>query len=186
VPSLSGIRSRFLLATLSIFYDVAFVDRVWTDPNFMRTTIGLAGIFITAFVGIAYSVGALVFALGSFPLVDSLLLLGIFLFVVGSWGRRINIGFNLANSQDTLQSRGTVLCILSDTQQSTSFIEVLINQTQDPMAENDLKASECNLVFATEIWGESLAKKGLDLFGEVFTNRVTGDIVARKNYVSSM
>jgi hypothetical protein len=179
VPSLSGIRSRFLLATLSIFYDVAFVDRVWTDTNFMRATIGLAGIFLTAFVGIAYSVGALVFSFSLFPLADSILLLGIFLFVVGSWGGRINIGFNIANSKETLHSRGTVFCILSDTQQSSSFIEVLINKTQDPAAGNDLKASECNLVFATEIWGESLAKKGLNLLGEVFTNRNTGDVIAR-------
>jgi hypothetical protein len=171
VPSLSGVRSRFLLAYLSIFYDVAFYDRVWTDPNFMRATIGLAGIFLTAFVGIAYSVGALAFSFGLFPLAESILLLGIFLFVAGSWGGRINLGFDLAHSQETLKSRGTVLCILSDTKQSSSFIEVLINKTQDPMAGNDLKASECNLVFATEIWGESLAKKGLNLLGEVFANR---------------
>lgn len=186
MPSLSGIRSRFLLAILSIFYDVAFVNRVWTDPNFMRATIGLVGIFITALVGIAYSVGTLAFALGSVPLADFVLLLGISLFVVGSWGSRIYIGFNVANSQETLHSRGTVLCILSDARQSSSFIEVLINKTQDPMAGNDLKASECNLIFATEIWAESLAKKGLNLLGEVFTNRVTSDIIARKNYVSPM
>ncbi|MGA2573470.1 MAG: hypothetical protein ABSF36_04605 [Candidatus Methanomethylicaceae archaeon] len=179
MPSLSGIRSRFLLATLSIFYDVAFVDRVWTDPDFMRTTIGLVGIFITALVGIAYSVARLAFALGTSPLADSVLLLGIFLFVVGSWGGRINIGFDIANSKETLQSRGTVFCVLSDTRQSSSFIEVLINKTQDPAAGNDLKASECNLVFASEIWGESLAKKGLNLLGEVFTNRNKGDVIAR-------
>jgi hypothetical protein len=171
VPSLSGIRSRFLLATLSIFYDVAFVDRVWTDPNFMKATIGLLGIFITAFVGIAYSIGALAFSFTLFPLGGSILLLGIFLFIAGSWGGRINIGLDPANSQETLKSRGTVLCILSDTRQSSSFIEVLINKTQDPAAGNDLKASESNLVFATEIWSESLAKKGLNLLGEVFANR---------------
>ena len=181
MPTLSSIRSRFLLVYLSIFYDVAFVDRVWTDPNFMRATLSIAGIFLTAIVGLAYSIGVLFFSVNLQPVADAFILLGVLLFVLGSWGGRIDIGLNLAKAQETLASRGTVLCILSDTKQSSSFIEALMVKTQDQSSENHLNVSECNLVFATEIWGESLAKKGINLLGEVSASRKKGDLSASKD-----
>jgi hypothetical protein len=54
------------------------------------------------------------------------------------------------------------------------------------VGENNLKDAECYLVLATEIWIESLEKKGLNLLGDVFAKRDIGEMIAGKNYVSPM
>ena len=52
--TLKTIRARFLLLALSLFYDVAFVSRIWTDPDLMRASIGMLGLFIKGFLGFIY------------------------------------------------------------------------------------------------------------------------------------
>jgi hypothetical protein len=111
---------------------------------------------------------------------------GLALFTIGSWGRRISIGIDVQRSEGELRSRGTVLCVLGDTRQSSSLIEGIMNRTQDLVGENNLKDAECYLVLATEIWIESLEKKGLNLLGDVFAKRDIGEMIAGKNYVSPM
>lgn len=179
--SLKAVKTRFLLVTLSLFFDVAFVDRVWTDPNIMRASIGLIGIFIVGITGATYAFMDVAFSYNIFPVAAILLMIGLILFMAGSLRGRINISFDLGASQETLRSRGTLLCLLTDTRQSSSFIEAIVNETQPLDDENSLKVAECYLIFATEIWRESLAKKGLDLIGEMFTKRNIGEMIARKN-----
>ena len=169
--SLKALRTRFLLATLSIFFDVAFVDRVWTDPNIMRASVGLIGIIITGAAGATYALMELTSTTSAYSVTTVLILIGIALFIAGSFRGRINISFDLRDSQETLRTRGTLLCLLSDTKQSSSYIEAIINSSQSFDDENSLKVAECYLMFATDIWRESLAKKGLDLIGEMIPKR---------------
>jgi hypothetical protein len=186
VFSLRALHSRILLVTLSLFYDVAFVDRLWTDPNLMKGTIGLVGIILTGATGLAHSLAALSEYPASPTLVGPIMGIGVVLFAMGSWGQRISIGFDIKKSEGELRSRGTVLCLLGDTRQSSSFIEGIMNKVQGLKGENSLKEAECYLVLATEIWSESLAKKGLNLLGEIFAERDVGEMIAGKNYVSPM
>jgi hypothetical protein len=186
VITLKTIKVRFLLLALSLFYDVAFVSRIWTDPDLMRASIGMLGLFITGFSGMVYAISNLLFSATLYPLPEFLALIGLSLFLAGSWRGRISIAFNLKESIEVLGSRGTALCILSDAKQSSSLIEGLVNQSQTLAGENHLKATECYLVFATEIWRESLAKKGLNLLGDVFANVNLGDLFASKNNLPPM
>jgi len=186
VFSLRALHSRILLVTLSLFYDVAFVDRLWADPNLMKGAIGLVGIILTGGTGLAHAVVVLLGYPGYPDLVAPLMGVGLALFAMGSWGRRISIGFDLKRSEDELRVRGTVLCLLGDARQSSAFIEGLMNRSQGLAGENPLKDAECYLILATEIWSESLAKKGLNLLGEIFAERDVGEMIAGKNYVSPM
>ena len=170
-------RTRFLLMTLSLFYDVAFVDRVWTNPDLMRASLGLAGLIVTGITGVVYAVDVLFLAVNPYPVAATLLLIGLLLFVAGSLRGRLNIGFDPRSSQELLRSRGTVICLLDDLGQSSSLIEAIFNWTQPLDDENSLKAAECYLIFATEIWRESLAKKGLNI-GDAFAKRIKGEIIA--------
>lgn len=183
--SLRALHSRILLVTLSLFYDVAFVDRLWTDPNLAKGTVGLLGIIVTGVAGLFHSLAPLLGYQDNPQLVGPAMGIGIALFAMGSRGRRINIGFDIKKSEEALNSRGTVLCLLGDTRQSSSFIEGIMNRTQSFPSEN-LKEAECYLILATEIWTESLAKKGLNLLGELFAERDVGEMIAGKNYVSPM
>jgi hypothetical protein len=186
VFSLGALRSRILLVTLSLFYDVAFVDRLWADPNLMKGAVGLSGIILTGATGLIHSLAVLLGYPGYPSFVAPLMGMGVALFAMGSWGRRISIGFDIKKSEDELRSRGTVLCLLGDARQSSSFIEGIMNKVQGFAGENSLKEAECYLVLATEIWIESLAKKGLNLLGEIFAERDVGEMIAGKNYVSPM
>ena len=179
-------KARFLLLALSLFYDVAFISRLWTDPDLMRASIGVLGLFLTGFSCMIYAISNLLFSVTLYPLPEFLALIGLSLFLVGSWRGRISIAFNLKESTEVLGSRGTALCILSDSRQSSSLIEGLVNQSQALASENNLKATECYLVFATEIWRESLAKKGLNLLGDIFANVNLGDLFASKNNLPPM
>ena len=181
-----ALHSRILLVTLSLFYDVAFVDRLWTDPNLMKGYMGLFGILLTGAMGLIYSIAGILTYGGFLGFVAPLMGVGLALFAIGGWGRRINIGFDLQRSEGELRSRGTVLCLLGDARQSSSLIEGIMNRAQGFAGENSLKDAECYLVLATEIWTESLAKKGLSLLGEVFVKRDVGELIAGKNYVSPM
>ncbi len=99
----------------------------------------------------------------------------------------MSIAFDLNASQNVLRSRGTILCITSDKGQCSAYIEELLNQSQMLVSENSLKVTECYLIFATEIWFESLAKKGLNLLGELADrSSKLGDLFARENSVQSM
>ena len=184
--SLKALKARFLLLALSLFYDVAFVSRIWTDPDFMRASIGVLGLFITGISGIIYAVDRLLLSATLYPIADFLILIGLSLFLAGSWRGRISIAFNLEESYEVLRSRGTVLCILSDAKQASSLIEGLVNQSQTLAGENSLKATESYLIFAHEIWRESLTKKGLSLVGDVFTKRSVGELFAREDHVPPM
>lgn len=170
------LKTRFLLLTLSLFYDVAFVDRVWTEPDLFRASVGVIGTFMTASVGLVYAVLLIANVSASYDVAAALIVVGLSLFIAGSLRGRLNIGFNISSSTETLRSRGTVLCLLTDAKQSSSFIEVIVNEASFAGDENSLKAEECYLVFATEIWRESLTKKGLNILGEVFSKRKEGNI----------
>ncbi len=184
--SLRALHSRVLLVTLSLFYDVAFVDRLWTDPNLMKGYVGLSGILLTGGMGLIYSIAGILNYSGFLGFVAPLMGVGLALFTIGCWGRRISIGFDIEKSEEELRSRGTVLCLLGDTRQSSSLIEGIMSSTQASVGKNYLKDAECYLVLATEIWIESLAKKGLNLLGDVLTDRDVGEMIAGKNYVSPM
>jgi len=186
VSYLKSIRAKFLLLSLSVFYDTAFMNRLWADPSLRRTWIGLLGIFITGTAGIISSMDRLLFAATTYPFADAAIFLGLALFLAGCWRGRMSIAFDLNASRETLRSRGTVLCRLSDTKQSSAYIEQLVSNSQAFESENSLKVTECYLVFASEIWFESLAKKGFDLLGELFTHRGIGDMIASKNSMPSM
>lgn len=182
--SFKTVKATFLLVALSLFYDVAFFNRIWTDPDLKRASIGVLGLFITGLSGILYAASNLLFSVTLYPIPELLVLIGLSLFLAGSWKGRIGIAFNLEESIKVLSSRGTALCILSDSKQSSSLLEGLVDQSQVLAGENNLKATECYLVFATEIWRESLAKKGLNLLGDMFTNMNLGDLFASKNNLS--
>jgi hypothetical protein len=186
VFSFKAFKSRLMLVTLSLFFDVAFVDRLWTDPNLVRATAGLVGIFIIGITGIVYSSTVLLLSVNPYVVAATLTAVGAAFFIAGGLKGRINIAFDLEKSRQALRSRGTVLCMLDDTQQSSSFIEVIISATQALTDENSLKASECYLLFATEIWRESLAKKGLHPLGDVFAKRSSGEMVAGKDSLPSV
>jgi hypothetical protein len=186
VFSLRGLKSRFILVTLSLFFDVAFYDRLWTDPKLLRASAGLIGIFIIGGTGIVYSSLILLFSINPYTLAAILTAVGTVFFIAGGLRGRINIAFDIEKSREVVRCRGTVLCLLDDTQQSSSLIEVIINATQVLTDENSLKASECYLIFATEIWRESLTKKGLHPLGDVFAKRNSGEIVACKDNLPSM
>ena len=183
---LKTLRSKFLLLALSVFYDTAFMNRLWADPQLRRTWIGMLGIFITGIAGVVYSVDRLLFAAIAYPVADVFMFAGLALFLAGSWRGRMSIAFDLNASQDVLRSSGTVLCVLSDAKQSSAYIEELVSNSQTFASENSLIVTECYLVFASEIWLESLAKKGLNLLGELFAYRNLGDLIASKNSMSSM
>jgi len=165
------LRTRFLLLTLSLFYDVAFVDRVWTDPDLFRASVGLIGTFIVGFAGIFYAALLIAGVVVPSNIAAALVVIGLSLFLAGSLRGRLNIGFNISSSAETLRSRGTILCLLTDVKQSSSFIEVIVNGVPCFGDETSLKAAECYLIFATEIWRESLTQKGLNILGEVFAKR---------------
>jgi len=186
VFSFRALHSRILLVALSLFYDVAFVDRLWADPNLIKGSIGVLGIVLTGATGLAHSISVLSGYPGYPGYVAPLMGVGIALFTIGSWGQRISIGFDIKKSEGELRSRGTVLCLLGDARQSSSFIEGIIHRAQGFVGENSLKEAECYLVLATEIWSESLARKGLNLLGEILAERDVGEMIAGKNYVSPM
>jgi hypothetical protein len=180
------LRSRLLLLSLSIFYDVAFVDRLWTDAKMRRATIGTIGVITVGVAGSVYALDRLLSIQPAYPAMDMMMLAGVALFVAGSWRGRISLAFNVAESKEVLRSRRTVICYLSDVKQASAYIEVIMDRSQMMIGENSLKATESYLVFASEIWFESMAKKGLNLIGEVLPYKNVGDLVARQAGMSSM
>ncbi len=180
------LKSKLLLLSLSLFYDVAFVDRIWTNAKIRRATIGTAGAIIVGVAGAIYALDRLLLIQPAYPAMDIMMLAGMALFTAGSWRGRISLGFEVDESRETLRSRRTVICYLSDVKQASAYIEVIMDRSQRMIGENSLKATECYLIFASEIWFESLGKKGLNLIGEMFPYKDVGDLVARQTSVSSM
>lgn len=178
-------KSKLLLLLLTLFYDVAFVDRIWTDPRWMRASIALLGVIMTGVSAIAYALDRLLLAGSLYPFPDAFIIGGALLFLVGGWRGRIDIAINFEASQQVLRSRGTVLCILSDSQQASSFLEELVGYCQRSFDKNTLKDTECYLVLASEIWRESLGRKGLTLL-DSFGKRSLGDMLAGENSMPSM
>ncbi|MEM3486439.1 MAG: hypothetical protein QXU33_04655 [Candidatus Methanomethyliaceae archaeon] len=160
------LRAKILLLTISLFYDVTFIERIWTDPELSRAYVGLAGLLIAGVSGVLYSVEHFL-SIHVSPLpYSTAILIGTLMFVVGGFGRRISLTFDIATSRENVLSRGTVLCILSDTKQSSSIIELLIFSISQ-WDENDLTEAEPFLIFAHEIWRESLMRKGLSIIEQV-------------------
>ncbi|MEM4644399.1 MAG: hypothetical protein QW748_03360 [Candidatus Methanomethylicaceae archaeon] len=160
------LRAKLLLLTISLFYDVTFIERIWTDPELSRAYVGLAGLLIAGVSGVLYSVEHFL-SIPVSPLpYSTAILIGTLMFMVGGFGRRIRLTFDITTSRENVVSRGTVLCILSDTKQSSSIIELLIFSISQ-WDENDLTEAEPFLIFAHEIWRESLMRKGLSVIGQV-------------------
>ncbi len=180
------LRSKLLLLSLSLFYDVAFVDRLWTDAKTRRAAVGTVGVLMVGVAGSAYAISRLLAVPLFDPAMGAIMLAGVALFLIGSWRGRISLGFEVEASQETLRSRRTVICYLSDVKQASAYIEVIVDRSQRMIGENSLKATECYLIFASEIWFESLAKKGLNLIGEVLPYKDLGDLVARQANMPSM
>ena len=180
------IKAKFLLLALSLFYDAAFMNRLWVDPQLRRTMIGMLGLFITGIAGVLYAVSGLLFAVTASPATDVFMLIGLSMFLAGSWRGRMSLAFDLNASQQVLSSSGSVICNLSDVRQSSAYIEGLLSNSQAFSGENSLNVTECHLVFASEIWIESLEKKGLNLLGELLTNQKLGELIASKNHMPSV
>lgn len=183
---LKAIKSKFILLSLSIFYDAAFADRLWTDAKIRRAAVGMVGIFVTGIAGVVFALDHTLSFQASSPLAEMFVVGGAVLFLAGNWKGRISLGFNIEESHALLRSRRTVICYLSDVRQASAYIEAIMDQSQREIGENYLKATEPYLILASEIWFESLAKKGFDLIGELNPYKDVGDIIARQTGMPSM
>ncbi|MBC7120458.1 MAG: hypothetical protein H5T33_02575 [Candidatus Methanosuratus sp.] len=181
----SSIKSKVILLSLSLFYDAAFVNRIWTDPKLRRTFAGMVGTLLIGISAAVYSIDR-VLSTGTSPYSDFGVLVGLALFLVGAWNGGIVIAFDLEKSWGLLRSKGTVLCFLDDSMQSSAYIEGVLNASQEVGMENGLKASEKYLRFAAEIWIESMARKGLIKIERALENGSLGDIIANTSLMSSM
>jgi len=183
---LASIRSRFLLLSLSLFYNAAFVDRVWTDPKMRRTLAGVIGTLLIGLSAAVYSIGRIFFSTSASPYSDYGIFLGLLLFLVGAWKGGMVIAFDIERSWSILRSKKTVLCFLNDHMQSSAYIEGILTASQGFDKGNGLKVSEKYLRFAAEVWAESMARKGLIRIERILENGVLGDLIANKSLVSSM
>jgi hypothetical protein len=166
VPYVQTLKAKILLLTISLFYDVTFIERIWTDPELSRAYVGLAGLLVAGTSGILYSLEYF-FNIPVSPLpYSTAILIGTLMFLVGGFGRRIRLTFDATLSRENILSRGTVLCLVSDTKQSSSIIELLILSISR-WGKDRLTEAESLLVYAHEIWRESLMKKGLGIVGQV-------------------
>ncbi|MCQ5376907.1 MAG: hypothetical protein NO516_02530 [Candidatus Methanomethylicia archaeon] len=181
-----SLKARFLLLTLSIFYEAAFMNRLWADPNFRRASVGIFGLFIAGSAGVLYAADRILSGPSLYPIPDALILGGTLLFLIGSWKGRIVLAHDYRQLIGALASSGTVLCKLSDEMQSSGYIEALLEISQRLAAENDLKATECYVILASEIWIESLSRRGLNLLGGLTKGRTVGDILAGQANMPSM
>lgn len=182
----ASIKSRFLLLSLSLFYNAAFVDRVWTDPKMRRTLAGVMGTVLIGISAAVYSIDRVFFSTSTSPYSDYGIFFGLALFLVGAWRGGMVIAFDIERSWGILGSKGTVLCFLNDPMQSSAYIEGILNASQDFDGENGLKASEKYLRFAAEIWAESMARKGLIRIERILENGDLGDLIANKSLMPSM
>ncbi|MDI9609121.1 MAG: hypothetical protein QFX34_02445 [Candidatus Verstraetearchaeota archaeon] len=183
---LTSIKSRFLLLSLSLFYNAAFVDRVWTDPKMRRTLAGVMGTVLIGISAAVYSIDRVFFSTSTSPYSDFGIFLGLVLFLVGAWKGGMVIAFDIERSWAILRAKRTVLCVLDDPMQSSAYIEGILTASQDIKGGNGLKVSEKYLMFAAEIWAESMARKGLIRIERVLENGDLGDLIANKSLMSSM
>ncbi|MEM2128881.1 MAG: hypothetical protein QXN86_04395, partial [Candidatus Methanomethylicaceae archaeon] len=107
-------------------------------------------------------------------------------FSVGAGSVRKVIAFDIERSWAILRTKRTVLCVLDDPMQSSAYIEGILTASQDIKGGNGLKVSEKYLMFAAEIWAESMARKGLIRIERVLENGDLGDLIANKSLMSSM
>lgn len=170
---------------MSLFYNAAFVDRVWTDPKMRRTLAGVMGTLLIGTSAAVYSVDRLFFSTSTSPYSDFGIFFGLILFLVGGWKGGMVIAFDIERSWGILKSKRTVLCFLDDPMQSSAYIEGVLTASQDLGAENGLKVSKY-LMFAAEIWADSMARKGLVRLERALENGDMGDMIANKSLVSSM
>jgi len=165
VSYLKIIRAKILLLTISLFYDVAFIECVWTDPDLSRAYVGLAGLLVAGISGVLYSVEFFLNASITPIPYSTAILVGTILFLIGGFGRPIKLAFDTKISRENILSRGTVLCFISDMKQSSSIIELLM-LSAGKRGRDRLEEAEPLLIFAHEIWRESLMKKGFGIIGE--------------------
>lgn len=166
MPYLKILRAKFLLLALSLFYDVAFIERVWTDPNLFRAYVGLIGLLVAGASGLLYSLDSLLNIQAPSLLYSTAIIIGLILFLIGGFGRRITLAFDVTSSREYIRSRETILCFTSDTKQSSSIIELLIFSASQ-WDEEHWKEADSLLLFAHEIWRESLMKKGIHIVGQL-------------------
>ncbi|MCQ5340228.1 MAG: hypothetical protein NO483_00715 [Candidatus Methanomethylicia archaeon] len=155
------IKSKFILLILSIFYDIIFIDKFWTNPKLFRAYIGLIGIVLIALSGILYFIEKNFFFYDISSLFGIIIILGTIMFIIGGFRRGISISFDINKSREYLMSLGTILCILSDIRQSSAIIEVIISFINSK--KFILKNPEGIIQFAYDIWREALIRKGLTL-----------------------
>ncbi|MGQ9759533.1 MAG: hypothetical protein ACUVQ5_03050 [Candidatus Methanomethylicaceae archaeon] len=165
MPYLKTLRAKILLLALSLFYDVAFIERVWTDPDLFRAYVGLLGLLVAGTSGILYSLESLLMIQAPSLPYSTAIIIGLMLFLIGGLGRRISLAFDITSSREYIRSRETILCFTSDTKHSSSIIELLIFSISH-RDEKRLKEVESLLLFAHEIWRESLMKKGMHIVGQ--------------------
>ncbi|MDI9643662.1 MAG: hypothetical protein QFX35_00400 [Candidatus Verstraetearchaeota archaeon] len=151
-----------------------------------RTAAGVIGIFLAGGSAAVYSIDRILFSTNASPYSDLGIFFGLSLFLFGAWRGGVVIGFDLEKSWETLRSKQNVLSFLDDAVQSSAYIEALVNESQTLNSQNGLNVSEKYLKFAAEIWAESLSRKGLTLIENILENGDLGDLVANKNYMSSM
>ncbi|MCS7097463.1 MAG: hypothetical protein NZ922_00545 [Candidatus Methanomethyliaceae archaeon] len=162
-----SIKTKIILLTLSIFYDIVFIDRFWTSPKLNRAYVGLLGIIIAGSSGIVYFINRS-FSTNVPPLIyDLAIIIGAVLFIFGGFGKRLIFSFDVSSSLDYLKSLRTIICFTSNTLQSSAIIEVIISYIGS-RGLSSLKSSDTILQFAYDIWIESLMNRGLQIFERSF------------------
>jgi hypothetical protein len=153
------IKIKLILLILSIFYDVVFIDKLWTNPKLLRAYIGLMGIFLISFSGILYFIEKYFFLYENTSLYIIFIIIGIIMFIIGGIRREINISFDVNTSKEYLKSSSNILCLLSDIKQSSAIIEITISYMS--LGESIFKNSEGIIQFAYDIWREALIRKSI-------------------------
>ncbi|MEM4478970.1 MAG: hypothetical protein QXW27_00520 [Candidatus Methanomethylicaceae archaeon] len=153
------IKTKIMLLTLSIFYDIVFIDKLWTNPKFHRAYIGLLGIIISGITGILYFIGNYFYHNENLFPYDLLLIIGILMFIFGGFGKRLIFSFDVSDAINYIKSLKTLLCFTSNIQQSSAIIEIITSYIGSK-GLNSLKSPNSMLQFAYDIWIESLMDRG--------------------------
>lgn len=148
-----------MLLTLSIFYDIAFIDRLWTSPKFHRAYIGLLGIVISGIAGILYFIGSHVYPSEEVLPYDLLIIIGTLMFLFGGFGEKLIFSFDVSDSTDYVKSLKTLICFTSNIKQSSAMIEIITSYIGSK-GLNSLKSPNPMLQFAYDVWIESLINRG--------------------------
>lgn len=153
------IKTKIMLLTLSIFYDIVFIDKLWASPRLHRAYIGLLGIITAGISGILYFVGNYLYPGENILPYDILIILGVTMFIFGGFGRRLVFSFDINDAINYLKSLKTLICFTSNIKQSSAIIEIITSYIGYEGLKS-LKSPNPMIQFAYDIWIESLINRG--------------------------